>query len=73
KAPLMLHELRYKMGKKEFIRSSKDFYDKYKDTGVKTSDFKSFWSERLEEKNLTNTLEGWLTSKGGLPDDAGAE
>ncbi|MBS3782720.1 MAG: hypothetical protein KGY68_08985, partial [Candidatus Thermoplasmatota archaeon] len=41
KAPLMLHELRYKMGKKEFIRSSKDFYDKYKDTGVKTSDFKS--------------------------------
>ncbi|MFW5898787.1 MAG: M1 family aminopeptidase [Candidatus Saliniplasma sp.] len=67
KAPLMLHRFRDRLGKEDFVRTSKDFYDRYKDSGVETSDFKSFWGEISGEKNLINTLEGWLTSKGGLP------
>jgi len=49
------------------IEQWRDFYHTFHKTRIGTSEFRSFWSERLGKHN--DELEHWLTAKGELPKD----
>jgi len=67
KGALMLDYFRNLLGDETFFEFCRDFYHTFHKTRIGTSEFRSFWSERLGKHN--DELEYWLTAKGELPKD----
>jgi len=67
KGALMLDYFRNLLGDETFFEFCRDFYHTLHKTRIGTSEFRSFWSERLGKHN--DELEHWLTAKGELPKD----
>ncbi|KAF0149256.1 MAG: metallopeptidase [Ignavibacteria bacterium] len=65
KAALFLHELRQKIGDKDFFKSIKKYYSKYLHSNVTTKDFKKI-VESVSGKNLDSLFAHWLYFP-GLP------
>ncbi len=70
KGALMLHELRRAMGDGAFFDACRGFFQARRGRSTATENFRAFWSARLGEHAAL--LESWLTSRGGVPDEATA-
>jgi len=65
KGSLMLNQLRHTLGDEKFFQASREFFQTYNRTSIGTSEFRTFWKQRLG--NQKDSLDVWLDSAGGLP------
>lgn len=64
KGSLMLDWIRNTVGSDQFYAAARDFYQTYKENGIRTVEFRSFWKQELGDKK--DHLDAWLDSQGGL-------
>jgi acyl carrier protein len=65
KGALMLDALRQTMGNGKFFLASREFFQTHTGKPTGTSEFRSFWKEKLGDQK--ESLDVWLDSTGGLP------
>ncbi len=61
KGALMLHEMRKRLEEEKFLQRSREFYEEFKDRGITTSKFRSFWQEGTDEIDR-ELMNDWLDS-----------
>ena len=65
KGPLMLNDIRDRIGDRTFFMLCRDFFQEFHDDLIGTSEFRKFWGGRLSE--YETGLNVWLDSSGGIP------
>jgi hypothetical protein len=66
KGPLMLNDIRDQIGDRTFFNLCRDFFQKFHEDLIGTSEFREFWGNRLPE--YRPVLIVWLDSGGGIPE-----
>ena len=66
KGSLMLDAFRHALGDDQFYAAAREFFDAHKGRPTGTAEFRSFWKEKLRDRQ--EMVDRWLDSRGGAPD-----